>query len=103
MRFKFGLIDLTQSSTWRGIFGFAAAVGMYKNPEFTDQIAIALGAVLSAIEVIRNERKTIVQLPPIELQSVAAASAVAPQQLRDLPLPSESNPESDNPNAGFNG
>ena len=42
-------------------------------------------------------------LPPIELQGVATASpAVAAQQLRDLPLPSEPDAESDRP-TGFNG
>jgi len=96
------MIDFKQPSTWRGIFGFIALIGFYKNPELTDQIAIALGAALSAIEVFRNERKA-VQLPPIELQGVATASpAVAAQQLRDLPLPSEPDAESDRP-TGFNG
>ena len=96
------MIDFKQPSTWRGIFGFIALIGFYKNPELTDQIAIALGAALSAIEVFRNERKA-VQLPPIELQSVTAAPAIAPQQLRDLPLSSEPNAEPDRNNAGFNG
>lgn len=96
------MIDFKQPSTWRGIFGFIALIGFYKNPELTDQIAIALGAALSAIEVFRNERKA-VQLPSIELQSVAAAPAVASQQLHDLPLSSEPNPEPDRTKVGFNG
>lgn len=42
-------------------------------------------------------------LPPIELQGVATASpAAGADQLRDLPLPSEPDAESDRP-TGFNG
>ena len=55
MRFKFGPIDFTQPSTWRGVAGLAALFGIRLSPELTGQIAIALGAVLSAIELFRNE------------------------------------------------
>ncbi|MFZ4790827.1 MAG: hypothetical protein ACOYMW_08050 [Candidatus Competibacteraceae bacterium] len=55
MRFKLGPIDFTQPSTWRGVAGMAALCGISLSPELTDQIAIALGAALSAIELFRNE------------------------------------------------
>ena len=55
MRFKFGPIDFTQPSTWRGAAGIAALCGIRLSPELTNQIAIALGAALSAIELFRNE------------------------------------------------
>ncbi len=70
MRFKFGPIDFTQPSTWRGIAGGVAVFGLSFSPELTEQIAIALGAFLSAIELFRNEHKPApvhIQLPPIEL------------------------------------
>ena len=55
MKFKLGPIDFTQPSTWRGAAGIAALCGISLSPELTNQIAIALGAVLSAIELFRNE------------------------------------------------
>ena len=55
MRFKIGPMDFTQPSTWRGAAGIAAVFGISASPELTDQIAIALGAALSAIELFRNE------------------------------------------------
>ena len=58
MKFKLGPIDFTQPSTWRGAAGIAALCGISLSPELTDQIAIALGAVLSAIELFRNESAT---------------------------------------------
>ena len=84
MRFKFGPIDFTQPSTWRGIAGGAAVFGLSFSPELTEQIAIGLGAALSAIEIFRNERaarqaalpENQAPLPSIELQSrIAAGSA----------------------------
>ncbi len=76
MRFKFGPIDFTQPSTWRGVAGFAALFGIRLSPELTNQIAIALGAALSAIELFRNEDAARhAPLPPIELQSVPVAVA----------------------------
>jgi len=84
MRFKLGPIDFTQPSTWRGVAGITALCGISLSPELTEQIAIGLGAALSAIEIFRNERaarqaalpENQAPLPPIELQSrVAAGSA----------------------------
>ena len=56
MRFKLGPIDFTQPSTWRGAAGIIAVFGLSASPELTEQIAIGLGAALSAIELFRNER-----------------------------------------------
>ena len=96
MRFKLGPIDFTQPSTWRGAAGIAALCGISLSPALTEQIAIALGAALSAIELFRNEATPCpAPLPPVVLQSVPAA--VAPVQLRQ-PVSAEAetarNPES---------
>ena len=55
MRFKLGPIDFTQPSTWRGLLGLLSMAGITLSPELAAQIAIALGAGLSAIELFRNE------------------------------------------------
>ncbi len=89
---KFGPIDLTQPSTWRGLAGVIAVFGISASPEFTNAICIALGAVLSAIEIARNEyasRNT--ALLPIVLQSVPADRTVDAQQLRQ-PVPTHRQP-----------
>ncbi len=76
MRFNIGPIDFTQPSTWRGAAGMAALCGISLSPELTEQIAIALGATLSAIELFRNESAARpAPLPPIVLQSTPAAVA----------------------------
>jgi hypothetical protein len=70
MRFKFFGIDFTQPSTWRGAAGIAALCGISFSPDLTNQIAIALGAALSAIELFRNEYASRhAPLPPIEFQA----------------------------------
>ncbi len=95
MRFKLGPIDFTQPSTWRGAIGLAGVIGIHFSPELTEQISIACGAALSAIEIFRNEYAVRHALPPIVLQSLPAA--VAADQLRQ-PVPTEPqtarNPES---------
>ena len=96
MRFKLGPIDFTQPSTWRGAAGIAALCGISLSPALTEQIALALGAVLSAIELFRNEATPRpAPLPPVVLQSTPAADSA--HQLRQ-PVPAESetarNPES---------
>jgi hypothetical protein len=87
MSMKVGPIDFEQPSTWRGIASGLALFGISLNPALTDQIAIALGAFLSAIEIFRDEHAR-APLPPIELQSVPAAVSADAQQLRQ-PLPAE--------------
>jgi hypothetical protein len=70
MRFKLGPMDFTQPSTWRGAAGIIALFGISFSPELTEQIAIALGAALSAIELFRNEYAIRnAPLPPLELQA----------------------------------
>jgi len=54
MSMKVGPIDFEQPSTWRGIAGIAAVLGFAFSPELTNQVAIALAAALSAIEIFRN-------------------------------------------------
>ena len=98
MRFKIGPIDFTQPSTWRGAAGIAALCGLSLSPDLSNQIAIALGAALSAIELFRNEDAARhAPLPPIELQSIPVASVPVPDRLRP-PVPTEPetarNPES---------
>ena len=76
MRFKLGPIDFTQPSTWRGAAGIAALCGISLSPALTEQIAIALGAVLSAIELFRNESAPhLAPLPPVVLHSTPAADS----------------------------
>ena len=52
---KLGPLDLNQPSTWRGLLGFASVIGFTLKPELRDQIALALAAALSAIELFRDE------------------------------------------------
>ncbi len=52
---KLGPVDFAQPSTWRGILGLAAMGGWAISPELRDQIALALGTTLAAIEMFRNE------------------------------------------------
>jgi hypothetical protein len=48
-------LDFKQPSTWRGLLGFAGLIGWTLSPELRDQIALALAAALSAIELFRDE------------------------------------------------
>jgi hypothetical protein len=99
MRFKLGPIDFTQPSTWRGAAGIAALCGISLSPDLTNQIAIALGAALSAIELFRNENAARnVPLLPIVLQSPPAA--VAPVRLRQ-PVPPEPATTRNSESSGF--
>ena len=107
MRLRYGPIDFSQPTTWRGLLGLLALAGWELSPELRDQIAIALAAALSAIEIFRDERAhSHPALPPIALQSLpapaapAAASDAQPERLRQ-PVPAE--PETPNPleSAGF--
>ena len=87
MRLRYGPIDFSQPTTWRGLLGLLALAGWELSPELRDQIAIALAAALSAIEIFRDEyaaRHAL--LPPIVLQSLPAA--VAADRLRQ-PMPTE--------------
>jgi hypothetical protein len=52
---KLGPLDFKQPSTWRGLLGFAGLIGWTLSPELRDQIALALAAALSAIELFRDE------------------------------------------------
>lgn len=52
---KLGPLDFNQPSTWRGLLGLLALGGWALSPELRDQIALALAAALSAIELFRDE------------------------------------------------
>ena len=108
---KIGLIDFKQPSTWRGIAGFAALFGLSASPEFTNAICIALGAVLSAIEIGRNEYfgKLSNNARPHDVnrrESAESADAalpafpVAAEPLRP-PLPPANDPTDFPPDPGF--
>ena len=99
MRFKLGPMDFTQPSTWRGAAGIAALCGISLSPELTNQIAIALGAVLSAIELFRNEYAARNETPLVlQAQPTPFLDAALPnrQLLQSLPaeLKTPRNPES---------
>ena len=49
-------VDFKQPSTWRGLLGMLAAAGIAINPQWFDIIALLLGAGVSAIEILRDER-----------------------------------------------
>lgn len=94
---KLGPLDFRQPSTWRGLLGLLALGGWALSPELRDQIALALAAALSAIELFRDEyaaRKA--TLPPIALQSPAAPAPppAEPERLRALPTESDLFPPS---------
>ena len=99
MKFKLGPMDFTQPSTWRGAAGIAALCGISVSPELTEQIAIALGAVLSAIELFRNESAARNETPlELHAQPTPFLDAVLPNHplLQSLPaeLKTPRNPES---------
>ncbi len=52
---KLGPVDFTQPTTWRGLLGFVGLLGWTFTPELRDQIALALGTALAAIEMFRDE------------------------------------------------
>ena len=48
---------LKQPSTLRGVIGLLGVVGVAISPEQIEAIAVAVGAILAAIELFRNEKK----------------------------------------------
>lgn len=48
---------LKQPSTLRGIIGLLGVLGVVVSPEQIEAIAVAVGAILAAIEIFRNENK----------------------------------------------
>ena len=100
---RIGPIDLTQPSTWRGAAGLLAVFGMAVSPDLTNAIALALGALLSAIEIGRNEyahyqainRRESAKSADAALPALPALP-VAAGQLRDA-LPPANDPTDDLP------
>ena len=94
---KLGPLDFKQPSTWRGLLGFAGLIGWTLSPELRDQIALALAAALSAIELFRDEyaaRKA--PVPPLVLQRPAAPAPppAEPERLHAPPTASDLFPPS---------
>ena len=48
---------LKEPSTWRGLTGLLAAVGVVVSPDLIAQIGAAVVAILGVIEVARKEKK----------------------------------------------
>jgi len=55
MNLKFFLDRAREPSTWRGAAIMAGTMGVGVNPEAVQQIGLAVGAVISAIEIFRKE------------------------------------------------
>ncbi|MCB1776537.1 MAG: hypothetical protein KDI50_03785 [Candidatus Competibacteraceae bacterium] len=49
-------LDIKQPSSWRGILGLLSVIGISIDPDLLDQIVLLLGAGISIIEIVRNER-----------------------------------------------
>lgn len=91
---KLGPLDFKQPSTWRGLLGFAGLIGWTLSPELRDQIALALAAALSAIELLRDEYRgraitaSGAHATPSPQHPAAAAPALAEPEPDRLRLPS---------------
>ena len=48
---------LNQQSTWKGLIGLAAAIGLVLTPEQTSAIVAAAMGAMGVINVFRNENK----------------------------------------------
>ena len=84
------MIDFKQPTTWRGIIGLLSMFGISVSPELSAQIAIVAGALLSIIEIIRNEYRTRQVQEVASKQSTTgpnrpAAVAADPVGMRGLP------------------
>ncbi|MBE2293843.1 MAG: hypothetical protein IAF00_02790 [Phycisphaerales bacterium] len=52
------MIDFKQPSTWRGIIGLLSLCGISIDPALATPIAVVAGALLSIIEILRNEYRS---------------------------------------------
>lgn len=52
------MIDFKQPSTWRGIIGLLSLFGIGIDPALATHIAVVAGALLSIIEILRNEYRS---------------------------------------------
>lgn len=55
---------LSETSTWRGLFGILAAVGVHLRPDLADAIVAAGMALIGLINVIRKEKNGAAPQPP---------------------------------------
>jgi len=53
---KFFLDRAKEPSTWRGAAVMVGTLGVGVNPDAMQQIGLAVGAVISAIEIFRKEK-----------------------------------------------
>jgi hypothetical protein len=56
MNLQYILSRAKEPSTWRGISILIGVLGIQANPEAINQIGMATGAVISAIEIFRKEK-----------------------------------------------
>ena len=56
MNFSFITDRLREPSTWRGIALMAGTLGVGLNPEAIQQVGVAVGAAIAAVEVFRKEK-----------------------------------------------
>ena len=56
MNLKFFLDRAREPSTWRGAAVMVGTLGVGVNPDAIQQIGLAVGAVISAIEIFRKEK-----------------------------------------------
>ena len=93
-----------QPSTWKGIFVLLGLLGYSLDPELQNQLIISVTALISAIEIFRNESKH--ELPPIELQSpIHHRTDLLPDRPADYPVDRmhDSMPPGRGNESGFNG
>jgi hypothetical protein len=88
--------DFKQPSTWRGAAGLLAVFGIAVSPELTHAICILLAALLSAIEIGRDEYAIHQAVNRRESAKSADAALPAAEQLRDT-LPPANDPTDDLP------
>ena len=94
---KLGPLDFRQPSTWRGLLGFAGLIGWTLSPELRDQIALALAAALSAIELFRDEYRE-----AKTRSSDPAPAAARPERLRVPAVAETADLDPTDSSSGFN-
>lgn len=52
---KYFLDRAKEASTWRGLAVMLGAFGVYANPDAIQQVGVAVGAFVSAIEIFRKD------------------------------------------------
>jgi hypothetical protein len=55
MNFEYVFARLKEPSTWRGLSILLGVIGVYADPAAIQQVGVAVGATISAIEIFRKE------------------------------------------------